>query len=226
VSRPDPAARGAMAHYRPAGRRARTHVAVRWRSAPFAAVAAYLPPAGRVLEVGCGHGLFLAYAAHLDPARQALGVDIDADKIELGAQALAGMGQRVRLQVGRSGAVPPGPWDAIVFLDVLYLLPADEQHLLLSRCAAELAPAGVLLVKEMAETPRWKARWNRAQETLAVRVLRITAGHDLHFVPTSQVCSWLTQAGLTPEVVPLDRGYPHPHQLVIARRDGPGAERR
>src|SRR5664280_2060736 len=28
----------------------------------------------------------------------------------------------------------------------------------------------------MGTTPRWKHRWNVAQETLAVRVLRITAG--------------------------------------------------
>jgi cyclopropane fatty-acyl-phospholipid synthase-like methyltransferase len=170
------------------------------------------------LEIGCGHGLFLAYAAQLDPARRAVGVDIDPAKIRLGAAALAALGERVQLTVAESGQLPAGPWDAIVFRDVLYLLEPAAQRELLRRCAAELADDGVLLVKEMAPTPVWKARWNRAQETLAVRVLGITAGHQLHFVPTEQVRGWLAEAGLLVQVRALDRGYLHPHQLLIGRR--------
>lgn len=218
MSRLDPAARVALHRYAVAGRRARAHVGVRWRSAPFAEVAAQLPPAGRVLEIGCGHGLFLAYAAELDPQRRLVGVDIDPEKIADGSVALAGLGGRVRLAVAESGQLPAGPWDAIVFLDVLYLLDPQAQRDLLQRCAAALTPGGVLLVKEMAEMPAWKARWNRAQETLAVKVLRITAGHEFHFVPTAQVRGWLADVGLSVQVLPLDRGYLHPHQLLVARR--------
>ncbi len=223
MSRLDSAARVALERYSVAGRRARAHVGVRWRSAPFAEVADQLPRGGRVLEIGCGHGLFLAYAAQLDPARRLVGVDIDADKIADGRAALAGLGERVHLQVAESGQLPAGPWDAIVFLDVLYLLEPEAQRDLLTRCAAALAPGGVLLVKEMAEQPGWKAGWNRAQETLAVKVLRITAGHDFHFVPTVELRGWLHAAGLTVEVLALDRGYLHPHQLVIGRRSAHAA---
>ena len=71
------------------------------------------------------------------------------------------------MSVGVSGRVPEGPWDAIVILDVLYLLPSAEQHALIERCVAALAPGGRLLVKEMDMAAGWKARWNTAQETLA-----------------------------------------------------------
>ena len=60
----------------------------------------------------------------------------------------------------------------MVLVDVVFVwgLLADEaQRSLLAGCARELAPGGVLVVKEMGTTPRWKHRWNVAQETLAVR---------------------------------------------------------
>ena len=219
------AARAAFALYRETGAQARAHLAVRWWTAPLAAVEQRLPRSGRILEIGCGHGLFLAYAALASPERELVGTDIDADKIALAHQALAPLAPRVSPRHTASGTVPPGPFDAIVFLDVLYLLAPDAQQELLAECLRQLAPGGVLLIKEMSPTPAWKARWNAAQETLAVKVLRITEGHDLYFVPTATVCRWLEDAGATTEVVPLDQGYTHPHQLIVARLTEAGTAR-
>ena len=79
--RPDRAGRDALALYRDAGRAAHLHTLVRWWSAPFPAIEQALPPVGRVLEIGCGHGLFSTYAALSAPGRTVHGVDIDPDKI-------------------------------------------------------------------------------------------------------------------------------------------------
>jgi hypothetical protein len=56
------------------------------------------------------------------------------------------------------------------------------------------------------------------QERLAVQVLRITAGHDLTFVPPDELDGWLTAAGLDVEHERLDRRSLHPHHLVVARK--------
>ncbi len=114
---------------------------------------------------------------------------------------------------------PPGRGTAVVIVDVLYLLPADVQRGLLQSCASTLAPGGVLVVKEMAPTPRWKAAWNRGQETLAVRLLGITEGEGgFTFVPPDELAAWMAGDGLVAEHRSLHRGYPHPHHLVVGRK--------
>ncbi|WP_028046437.1 bifunctional 2-polyprenyl-6-hydroxyphenol methylase/3-demethylubiquinol 3-O-methyltransferase UbiG [Cellulomonas sp. URHE0023] len=214
--RPDGPGRRALALYRDAPAAVRAHVTIRWWSAPFRRVVDVLPQTGRILEIGCGHGLFSAYAALDAPGRDVLGVDIDADKIGA-ATAAARELDRLQFRVAPDGAVPEGPWDAIVFVDVLYLLPADEQRRLLTEAVTHLAPGGCVVVKEMGTHPRWKVRWNTVQETLSVKVLRITEGSDFDFVDPRTMGGWLVGLGLRVRVRRLDKGRVHPHHLLVAR---------
>jgi 2-polyprenyl-3-methyl-5-hydroxy-6-metoxy-1,4-benzoquinol methylase len=217
VSRwPDRAARAALAAYRGAPAADRLHVLIRWLSCPFPPVVDVLPRSGRALEVGCGHGLFSTYLAQRAPGLQVHGVDIDADKVAVAARSAAGP---LSFAVAESGALPAGPWDAVVLVDVLYLLDEAGQQALLESCAAVLAPGGVLVVKDMSTRPRWKAWANRAQETVSVRLLRITAGSaHFAFVEPDRRARWLQAAGLVDvRSRRLDRGRVHPHHLLVGR---------
>ncbi len=199
----------------------RAHVRLRWWTCPLRAVAAQLPPGGRVLEVGCGHGVFSLLAAVADSDRRVVGVDVDERKVphaRAAADRARLRGAAVEITVAPPGALPAGPWDAIVVVDVAYLLDAAVQRRLLGECAARLAPGGVLAVKEMALAPRWKFQWNRVQETLAVRVLGITVGEGMTFVDPAEMGRWLVDEGLDVRHLPLHKGYPHPHHLLVARR--------
>lgn len=199
----------------------RAHVRVRSLTCPLGAVAVQVPRSGRVLDVGCGHGLLSLLLACGSSEREVLGVDVDAAKIAAAnlASRRGGPAVNCSFELAPPGEVPDGPWDAVVIADVLYLLDADDQHGLLRTCAQRLAPGGVLVVKEMAPTPAWKATWNRLQETVSVRLLGITAGDgQLEFLPPERLAGWLTDEGLEVTHRPLDRGYVHPHHLVVARK--------
>lgn len=199
----------------------RGHVRVRWATCPFSAIVSAVPSHGRVLELGCGHGLFSVLAAVDSPSRSVLGVDVDEGKIgaaQVAASRARAAGADCEVAVAPAGEVPEGPWDAIVVVDVLYLLSADLQREGLRACARQLAPGGTLAVKEMGLSPRWKARWNAAQETLAVRVLGITSGNSLTFLDPAQLGAWMEEEGLRVRHVPLDRGYLHPHHLLVGRQ--------
>ncbi|MBD7919121.1 class I SAM-dependent methyltransferase [Cellulomonas sp. Sa3CUA2] len=216
--RPDAAGRAALDLYRDAPWQERAHVHVRWWSAPFRRLVRLLPDDGRVLEIGCGHGLFSAYAALDRPGRHVVGVDIDAGKITAAAGAAARV-PNLELAVAPDGAVPPGPWATVVVVDVLYLLPADAQRRLLAAAAAQVSAGGRLVVKEMGASPAWKVRWNRWQETLSVRVLRLTEGSTTFtFVPPDVMAGWLRDAGLTVTATRLDAWRVHPHHVLVGER--------
>ena len=213
--------RRALAAYSAAPRGDRLHVWVRWRTCPFASLEAHVPTSGRILDVGCGHGLFPILLALSEPDRSVTGTDVDAAKLVVAGEAATSAGVAITFEPAGDG-VPQGPWDAITIVDVLYLLGHEGAHALLCAAAGELAPGGTLLVKEIDERPLWKYRLARVQEWLATRVLRITEGSGVNFLPPADIAATLERTGLHVERVRLDQGRLHPHHLLIGHRPTAG----
>jgi glyoxylase-like metal-dependent hydrolase (beta-lactamase superfamily II) len=124
------------------------------------------------------------------------------------------------------GEVPPGPWDVVTILDVLYLLGEADAEALLTRVAAELAPSGTLIVKEADIRPRWKHWLATAQEHLATRVLRITEGTKVRMLGRETMEALLCRQGLVPEGQRLDQRRLHPHYLVVGEQPSAQGRRR
>ena len=211
--------RRARRAYRSAPLGDRFHTWVRWRTCPFAAVESALPDAGRILEIGCGHGLFAMYAAAAAPGRSVVGVDVDESKLEVARAAAVRFGAGAPTFEARPAedAVTEG-WDGIAVVDVLYLLGTVRACELVAAAARNVAPGGVLAVKEIDLRPRWKYHLARLQELVSTRVLRITEGSGVDFVPPSAIAQAMTVAGLEVEQRRVDRWYPYPHLLLIGRR--------
>ena len=203
--------------FRDAPLRDRTHIRLRWSSCPFPEVAAAVPERGRILEIGCGHGLFSAYLAAGSPQRDVVGIDIDERKIALAELAIR-RGAKMRVQRVEPGALPDGTWDAAVIVDVLYLLPEDDQRRMISLAARALAEGGRLIVKETALRPAWKFRLTQLQELLMVKITRITAGQDIAFVGSEAIAGWMRAEGLSVSERPLEAGSLHPHVLIVGDR--------
>jgi 2-polyprenyl-3-methyl-5-hydroxy-6-metoxy-1,4-benzoquinol methylase len=224
----DSAGRAARAAYRGASPAVRTHVGVRWRTCPFAPIAAALADAPRVLDIGCGHGLFPMYLASSHARPQITGVDIDRDKLVAARAAArsAGLEDRVRFEDVDAGWLPTDQpptrptdgWDGIAIVDVLYLLGQARVQQLLEAAVTVLAPGGRLVVKELDTVPTWKHRISVAQELVATRVLRITEGDHVEQVPSALLTTELEALGLTVHTVRLDRGRVHPDYLMVGTR--------
>lgn len=214
-------ARAVLAAFADEGARERLHTSVRWWTCPFPQIAGLVPDQGRVLDLGCGHGHFSMYLALRSPGLEILGVDIDADKIEIGSAAIvrAGLAGRVTLRRIDDEWLPsPASFEAVVTNDVLYLMGHSRARTALTAMAAAVRPGGTLVVKEMAATPRWKYRVNRVQEHLATGVLGLTKGAAVQVLAEEEIAGPLRSAGLDVTRIPMDRGYLHPHAAFVGGR--------
>jgi len=212
----DAVARRVQEAYAGRPRAERLHVAGRLRSCPIDVVAAATPAAGTILDFGCGHGVVSLYLAMTSVDRHVTGVDVDDEKI-LDARAAAKAAEvEVAFDAVEPDYRPSGRWDGIVIVDVLYLLGRDPALDVLDAAADALAPAGVLVVKEVDTRPKWKYWFAAAQEFLATKILRITEGSRVEFVPPGVLADRLRERGLTVEQRPCDRGRLHPHHLIVA----------
>ncbi|MCI0572400.1 MAG: class I SAM-dependent methyltransferase [Myxococcaceae bacterium] len=194
----------------------------RLATAPLAEVARHVP-AGRVADVGCGHGLLTALLAAGRADRHVLGVDPDPRKVQW-AKASVGALPNVELREGsveQLDVVRDGGLDAIVVADVLYLLPLARWEGFLGACHRLLRPGGRLVLKEMEADRSWKHVKAVAQEALVVHLLRRThSSGGLTVLPRSEMEALLARAGFAPEqVVSLGRGYTTPHVLYVAKRE-------
>lgn len=212
-----------VAAYRSCGRAARAHTAVRWATAPMEWVESALPADGDLLEVGSGHGLFSLFAALRGPRRTVEGVDVDAGKVSDARTAAAALGlgpSRVRFEhVGPGWRPEPGrSHRGVVIIDVLYLLGHDAALELCAAAADAVADGGVLVVKEMDTTKRWRCGLLHAQEVVATRVTRITEGSTVELVPLDDLADCMRDHGLAVEVVDLSAGSHVPHAAVVGRR--------
>jgi 2-polyprenyl-6-hydroxyphenyl methylase/3-demethylubiquinone-9 3-methyltransferase len=193
----------------------RGFVLARHLLAPLDRVLAAVPTRGRLLDVGCGHGLFANAAALGSPDRDVVGVDPSRAKIAVAQSSAVGL-PNVRFRQGIVQEIDETGFDAISILDVLYLLPIEQKLAVLRACRERIAPDGVFILKTNDTRPAWKYRVARLQEE-AMTGLGLTMGHGLYFMSREQNAGLLELAGFRPEIVDLNTWLPYPHVMFVSR---------
>jgi 2-polyprenyl-3-methyl-5-hydroxy-6-metoxy-1,4-benzoquinol methylase len=193
----------------------RLFVRARHLLAPLERIAAPVPAQGRILDVGCGHGLFGNLLALQSSRRSVEGVDPSAQKILVARQAARAL-PNVRYWSGSIERVRGRDYQAITILDVLYLLPPAEKLRLLERCRDLLAPDGVLVLKTNDTAPAWKYAVTRAQEAVMTGI-GLTMGHGLYFFGEAQHLELLDRVGFSVSAERLESRLPYPHMLYVCR---------
>jgi SAM-dependent methyltransferase len=104
----------------------------------------------RLLDVGCGTGVYLVHAAAAGPTLTGLGIDLDAGVVGLARARLGEAGLAGRFQVRhaeiRSVELPAASFDLVLLLQNVYYFAAEERVDLLRRLRGLLVPGGALVV--------------------------------------------------------------------------------
>jgi SAM-dependent methyltransferase len=107
----------------------------------------------RLLDVGCGTGVYLVHAAAASPTLTGLGIDLDAGVVDLARMRLAEAGLAGRFEVRhaeiRSAQLPAASFDLVLLFQNVYYFAADERPDLLHRLRGLLAPGGALVVASL-----------------------------------------------------------------------------
>lgn len=194
----------------------RLFVRARRLLAPMPLIAARVPKAGPLLDVGCGHGLFSLAMAGADPLRRIVGIDPSPGKIEVARRVGAPYGN-VQFREGIVESIEGETFTAITVLDVLYLLPDDQKKSLLAACRRLLAPHGTLVVKTNDTHPAWRFQVARLQEKLMTGAGLTLGTGELHFRSCAENAALLREAGFAVEIHHLAHWSPYPHTLFVAR---------
>lgn len=184
---------------------------------PFEELLPLVPRNSSILDVGCGAGLFLGLLAAEGRIRAGLGFDSAARAIATARQ----MSERLR----RSGATatleflhrdaserwPEGEFDVVSMIDVMHHVPPLAQRLVFACAAQRVRPGGVLIYKDMAEAPAWRAWANRLHDLLLAR-------QWIHYLPIGQLEGWAQELELTPIHAGSFNRYCYAHELRVFRR--------
>lgn len=178
----------------------------------------HVPRAGTILDLGCGHGLFANLMALRSSERKVIGVDLSPAKI---GQARATIGGRTNIEFIRGDMLELDlpACDVVTIVDVLYLLPRDEQLKILKACRRILKPGGWLVWKAQETTPRYKYYLTYCQE-LITTTIGITRGRrgGLCFLSREVALAALGEAGFIPRAVEMSAGRPYTDVLYLGRK--------
>jgi SAM-dependent methyltransferase len=162
---------------------------------------------GRVLDVGCGAGHALVAFAERFPRCRCAGLEIEPVSAEMArAQARArGLAGRVQVYERWEDVPEPGTFDLVTQFLVLHEIRPELKQDVFGRCAAALAPGGLLVLFDECRPPDdTVARHPVLGFSVVAQWFELVWGNVIN--SRAEILGLVTRAGLTPvEDVELGR---------------------
>lgn len=166
----------------------------------------------RVLDIGCGFGLFGCYFAMLRPDLEYVGVDIDARRIDMARGAADRLGLKnaqFRQQDARELEID-GTFDAVMTIDLLHHINDVAKHRLVQTCVDHLAPDGRMIIKDVTSKPGHQIAFTWALDVL------MTRGFDMWYWNEARMAAMLGELFEQTYTFPIADWLPYPHVLYMS----------
>jgi len=174
----------------------------------------YLPERGRVLDLGCGFGLFSLYYASIRPGLRLEGFDRNARRIAMARAAARKLGlTNVRYEAGDvMDFRGVEAFDAAYMLDIVHHIPEEEVRPLLEQVAKILPAGGRLLIKDVDRRPAYKRWFTHALDKV------MDPGTPVLYWDAEALTRLLGEVGFSVHRHLMVDFLPYPHILYICER--------
>ena len=128
----------------------------------------FVPQKARIVDIGCGYGYLSYLLSFVSAERKILGIDFDADKIELANHCIS-KNERLEFVSADATVYPFENADVFILSDVLHYLPQDKQEVVLERCISRLNSNGKIIIRDADHDLRKRHRGTRLTEFFSTR---------------------------------------------------------
>jgi cyclopropane fatty-acyl-phospholipid synthase-like methyltransferase len=187
------------------------------RQAFLSAIGEHLPASGRVLDIGCGFGLFSLYYAATFPDLRLHGVDLSRRRIDMARRAALELGLgNVSYEVMDARRLDlADTYDGAYMLDIVHHLEPEGVDPLLRRIHGSLPEGGRLVVKDVDTAPAAKLLFTWALDKALAPTLPVRYWSQDEVVAALQAAGFeVTTRRRLPDFLP----YPHVLYVGAARR--------
>lgn len=184
------------------------------RICPFHELIEAVPQGARILDVGCGSGLFLGLLADAGRIAGGTGFDASPEAIDLAARMQRRHPRGEILDFAcRSiaDAWPESFFDVVSLIDLAHHVPPQAQRTLVEKAAQCVRPGGILLYKDVSASPHPLAWASVAHDLVFARQM-------IHIPRYSDVRAWAENAGLIEERHSRTVMFWYGHETGIFRR--------
>lgn len=181
---------------------------------PFDELTTSIPDGSRILDIGCGSGLFLGWLAAHGKIASGVGVEPNPKALEAAAamqKRLAELGSSVELSFQRVATEqdwPDGQFDVVSSVDVMHHVGLDARRSFFERAVSLVRPGGLVLYKDMAPRPLPFALWNQMHDLVMAR-------EWIRLQPIALVEGWAREAGLRLQRTDAMRRVFYSHELRV-----------
>jgi 2-polyprenyl-3-methyl-5-hydroxy-6-metoxy-1,4-benzoquinol methylase len=174
----------------------------------------------KVLDLGCGFGLFGCYFSALYPEISYCGYDIDSKRIDMAKKAAARLGlnnAKFHCQDARELSLND-EFDAIMTIDLLHHLDDSSKNSLLEKCSRHLAYDGRLVIKDVTTHPFLKLAFTWALDVL------MTRGFHMWYWDEHKYYAVFRRYFNRIEMFPIADWLPYPHIVYLCEKMAPPSD--